>query len=101
MTAQQSLTDYDVASQDRYAALVAQMQTLQNELEQAQDKIRNLDVALSTSRGIGMAIGIVMARRGLASEAAFAALRYVSQRTHRKLRDVADEVVLTGELPAA
>jgi hypothetical protein len=60
------------------------------------DKIANLEVALITCRRIGSAIGILMARNQWTEEAAFAALRTLSQRTHRKIRDIADDVLFTG-----
>ena len=62
-------------------------------------QVENLNRALQTSRRIGAAIGILMASSKLTEEAAFELLTHVSQRTHRKLRDVADAVVLTGRLP--
>ena len=45
-----------------------------------------------------MAMGILMSRRGLTEDAAFALLTEVSQRTQRKVRDLAEEVILTGDL---
>ena len=59
----------------------------------------NLLVALDTSRTIGMAIGILMNEHKLTAEAAYSRLREASQQAQRKLRDIADEVVHTGELP--
>ena len=59
----------------------------------------NLEIALESNRRIGSAIGILMARELLTAEQAFARLREASQRLHRKLRDIADEVVRTGQLP--
>lgn len=59
----------------------------------------NLRVALSSSREIGIAIGIVMATHRVSEQHAFDMLRTASQHTHRKLRDVAAEVALTGEVP--
>lgn len=64
-------------------------------------RVANLEIALETNRDIGMAIGIVMARHLVSSDEAFSLLRRVSQLEHRKLRDVASEVVLTGCLPSA
>jgi hypothetical protein len=61
-------------------------------------KNQNLQRALETSRRIGAAIGILMARHQLTEAAAFDALRDASRKTHTKLRDVADQVVWTGEL---
>jgi hypothetical protein len=58
----------------------------------------NLHVALHSNRRIGAAIGVLMARRGLTYDQAFDVLRGVSQRTHRKLRDLADDVLFTGTI---
>lgn len=62
-------------------------------------RAENLLTALHTSRRIGTAIGILMAGRRWTSDQSFEALRQLSQHTHRKLSEVADEVVLTGALP--
>jgi len=59
----------------------------------------HLERALASSRRIGAAIGVLMSRLRLTEEQAFDALRKVSQHSHRKLREVADDVLLTGELP--
>lgn len=59
----------------------------------------NLHAALDSNRQIGAAMGILMARHHLSYDAAFTALRVASQHLHHKLRDIADEVVLTGALP--
>ncbi len=42
---------------------------------------------------IGPAKGIIMARESCSAEEAFDALRHMSQRGHRKLRDIAQDVV--------
>ncbi len=63
------------------------------------EKMHNLEVALTSSRVIGAAIGILMTRHGWTYDQAFDALRRISQHHHRKLRDIADDVVLTGALP--
>jgi anti-anti-sigma factor len=65
----------------------------------AEAKIANLEIALVTSRTIGMALGILMERLKLSSEESFAVLVEASQQTHRKLHDVAAELAFTGELP--
>ena len=70
------------------------------QLAEAQREIANLQIALQTSRQIGMAVGVLMCRNGWTEDRAFDALRDASQRQHRKLRDLAQEVVLTGDLPA-
>ena len=69
------------------------------ELARAREKIENLEIALTTSRRIGIALGILMASRRLSETEAFDMLRRVSQSSHRKLRDIADDLVYTGELP--
>ena len=58
-----------------------------------------LEAALASSRQIGTAIGILMARRLVTSDEAFAQLRDASQHLNRKLRDIAAIVTETGELP--
>lgn len=65
----------------------------------AEDHSANLETALESSREIGMALGILMAHRKITHEAAFDLLRTASQNLHRKLRDVAGEVMETGTLP--
>ena|SRR5690348_923270 len=52
-----------------------------------------------SSREIGMAMGVLMSRGRLSQDEAFDLLRRASQHLHRKLRDVAADVVETGELP--
>lgn len=59
----------------------------------------HLERALASSRQIGAAMGILMARQRITEEQAFDSLRTASQHNHRKLREVAEEVLLTGELP--
>jgi hypothetical protein len=67
-------------------------------LAQAQERITNLELALTTNREIGIAMGVLMASFKTTSEDAFVMLRQASQRTHRKLRDIAVDVGETGML---
>ncbi|MEP7193793.1 MAG: ATP-binding protein [Actinomycetota bacterium] len=67
-------------------------------LDEAENRSANLEQALSSNRQIGAAVGILMASHKLASDRAFALLREASNKTNRRLRDVADQVVLTGSL---
>ena len=67
-------------------------------LDEAENRSANLKLALTSNRQIGAAIGILMAVHKLTSEGAFALLREVSNKRNRSLRDVADQVVLTGSL---
>jgi GAF domain-containing protein len=62
-------------------------------------RAEQLEEALRSSREIGMAIGVLMSGGKMAQDEAFAQLRRASQNLHRKLRQVATEVVDTGELP--
>jgi hypothetical protein len=62
------------------------------------EKAANLEVALLTSRRIGTAVGILMARKGLTDDQAFDELTFASQRGQRKVAQIAEEVIRTGEL---
>ena len=66
---------------------------------QATDKAAGMLQALKSNREIGIAVGILMARRHLSREQAFDVLRYVTQNSNRKMRDVAAEVAETGFAP--
>ena len=70
-------------------------------LTQAESQVSNLETALTSNRRIGAAIGVLMASRRVTSQEAFALLRRASNESNRKLRDVADQVVLTGSLDLA
>jgi hypothetical protein len=61
----------------------------------------HLEVALSSNREIGVAVGILMVNHQLTDEQAFDLLSRVSQHLNRKLRVIALEVARTGaiELP--
>lgn len=74
----------------------AQIEQLQAALAEAQQLIGNLQIALSTNREIGVAMGILMSRHRINQDQAFTMLRVLSQHTHRKLRDLASDVVFTG-----
>jgi transcriptional regulator with GAF, ATPase, and Fis domain len=52
-----------------------------------------LHVAVDTNRTIGAAVGILMATHHIAQEDAFVMLSTASQRVHRKLRDLAADIV--------
>lgn len=58
----------------------------------------NLRVALESRDIIGQAKGILMERFRIGSQEAFQLLVAVSQHSHRKLRDVAEELATTGAL---
>lgn len=62
-------------------------------------EIAQLGTALANSRRIGTAVGILMERYRVTSQQAFDLLTRASQCANRKVRDIAAEVELTGELP--
>ncbi|MEO6701428.1 MAG: GAF and ANTAR domain-containing protein [Jatrophihabitantaceae bacterium] len=64
----------------------------------SRDQAANLQQALESNRDIGVALGILMSRHLTTREQAFDLLRMASQHTHRKLREVANEVTETGML---
>jgi GAF domain-containing protein len=59
----------------------------------------NLRTALESRDIIGQAKGILMERFRLNADQAFQLLVAVSQHQHRKLRDVADDLASTGDMP--
>lgn len=63
------------------------------------ERNEHLQKAMHSRETISAAVGIVMASGRLGYEQAFRQLVSVSQQSHRKLRDVADDVLLTGVLP--
>lgn len=77
------------------AALIS---ALQAEGIVSQEHTANLEVALRSSRTIGAAIGILMANHHLREEEAFQMLRKTSMDSNMKLRDLAAEVVQTGDV---
>ena len=67
--------------------------------ETAAGELQGLRNALVSRDEIGQAKGILMERMGLTADQAFGRLQQVSQERNVKVRDIAAEVVLTGELP--
>lgn len=60
----------------------------------------NVRRALASNRRIGMAVGVLMTLHRSTEQEAFDLLRTASQDRNVKLRDLAEEVVLTGALPS-
>jgi GAF domain-containing protein len=67
--------------------------------EAEERRFDNLNLALSTREVIGQAQGILMERERITPDQAFGILRRASQHLNRKLRDVAQDLVDTGERP--
>lgn len=65
-------------------------------LARAEQAKLTLSKALETRTVIGQAQGVLIARQGIAPDEAFDILRRASQRTNRKLRDVAAEIVASA-----
>jgi transcriptional regulator with GAF, ATPase, and Fis domain len=63
------------------------------------NQVAHLNTALETSRQIGEAVGILMTRHGLRQPDAFSMLVKASQNSNLKVRDLADTVTYTGDLP--
>lgn len=57
-------------------------------------QVGTLREAVETNREIGSAIGLLMAQAGVGPQAAFDLLRAQSARDHRKLREVAHDIVV-------
>lgn len=77
------------------AASVANMHAYQTAREMAD----NLETALQSRAVIDQAKGILMERHKITADQAFQVLASASMRTNTKLRDIAEQLVLTGEMP--
>ena len=62
------------------------------------ESVTNLEHAVQSNRGIGVAMGVLMNTYKITRTEAFDLLRMASQNTHRKLVDVAEGVTDTGML---
>lgn len=65
----------------------------------SEDRMARQNGALSTSRQIGTAVGVLMTSQGLTGDEAFDLLRRSSRTLLRTVADIADEVSTTGRLP--
>jgi AmiR/NasT family two-component response regulator len=62
-------------------------------IHKLRDQVHNLNRAMQSRATIEQAVGIVIASTGKPPDEAFRALVQMSQRTNRKLRDIAAELV--------
>lgn len=90
-----AFADDDVDLATVFAAHVSSLVAI----HEVEDQVAHLEAALQSNREIGAAIGVLMAHHRITQDDAFALLRSASQTLHRKLRDVAADVVATGALP--
>jgi GAF domain-containing protein len=81
------------------AALAALAFTAARTHESEERRAANLQTALTTRELIGQAQGILMERERVTADEAFDILRRASQHLNRKLREVAQALVDTGEQP--
>ena len=69
------------------------------ELAHAREQISGLQIALRSCRRIGIAVGILMAIHRVTDDSAADMLKKFSQEHNVKVRDLAETVILTGDLP--
>jgi GAF domain-containing protein len=67
--------------------------------QDARNLADNLQKALDSRPVIDQAKGILMGQYKLTADQAFQVLARISMQTNRKVRDIADQLVMTGELP--
>jgi GAF domain-containing protein len=89
-----AFSDYSLSTLDMLATHAA----IALAKAEAVDQSQNLRIALSRNRTIGVAIGIIMATYKTTLDQSFDLLRVSSQHSHRKLHDIALDVVETGAL---
>ena|SRR5690349_2015773 len=74
-------------------------EVVQDSLEEAQEQVRHLLVALEHRSVTGQATGILMERYGLPADEAFGMLVRLSQDRNEKLYAMAQRLITTGDLP--
>ena len=93
-----AFSDHQRQTLDEFADYAAVALTNMRALADALDQAENLAKAMENRAVIEQAKGILMERHKLGPDQAFRLLSQASMRTNRKLRDLAQELVLTGEL---
>jgi GAF domain-containing protein len=86
------------ASSEVIGTLVATHGALAITVALARERAAQLERALTTSRDIGVAMGVLMNRHKISRSQAFDLLGVASQNTNRKLADIAFDVADTGLL---
>ena len=81
-----------------FAAYTAVALTNLDALQDARDQAENLRAAMDSRAVIEQAKGILMERHKVTADQAFRLLVGVSMHANRKVRDLAEQLVLTGEL---
>jgi GAF domain-containing protein len=93
-----AFTDDDRSALVQFAAYAAAALTNMDALQDARDLAENLQKAMEFRSVIEQAKGILIERHKLTADQAFRLLTDASMHTNRKVRDVAEDLVLTGEL---
>jgi GAF domain-containing protein len=96
-----AFTDDDRSALVEFAAYAGAALTNMDALQDARDLAENLQKAMEFRSVIEQAKGILIERHRLTGDQAFRLLADASMHTNRKVRDVAEELVLTGELTLA
>jgi GAF domain-containing protein len=97
----QAFSDDDRSALVSFAAYAGAALTNMDALQDARDLAENLKKAMEFRSVIEQAKGILMERHKLTAEQAFRLLTESSMQTNRKLRDIAEDLVLTGEMTLA
>lgn len=87
--------DPDPTDEGTVAATFAAVAT---SLALSQERARQLEQALQSNRQIAMALGILIGRHSIDHETALNLLRWESQKRNRRVAEIAEEIVATGEL---
>src|SRR4029077_4949117 len=91
----------DPASLSPYAEIAEAIAHHASQAQRAARERDNLTRAMAARHRVGLAQGILMVRRQITADQAFALLKRESQNTHVKLRTIAQTVIQTGHLPSA
>ena len=89
----QTRTTRPPASAETLAQLAMATQAARSAHDELKARLAQLEQALETNRAISVALGVLMERSGVTQQEAFETLRLLSARQHRKLREVALDVL--------
>lgn len=95
----EAFTDDDRSTLVKFAAYAGAALTNMDALQDARDLAENLRKAMDFRSVIEQAKGVLMERYKQTADQAFRMLADASMHTNRKVRDIAEDLVLTGELP--
>jgi len=96
-----AFTDEDRSALVSFAAYAGAALTNMDALQDARELAENLQKAMEFRSVIEQAKGILIERHRLTADQAFRLLAESSMHTNRKVRDVAEDLVLSGELTVA